>query len=197
MDGSGELGTVPDVRRTPGSATRAGTAADEPAGSARFERMAPEALVDYDEWRGADRDIDQDGIAPARRAGPVAAQGAAGERGRDVRGPQDEIEAWHASGGVPEGFDPREGLRRIRAPFPLAAAAGESIVEGRTMPPTGEASGISPGGRDRDAGIGGGATGAIERLLREQNEMIRQDAQRSASPPIAAPPPLRGGGMRM
>jgi hypothetical protein len=57
--------------------------------------------------------------------------------------------------------------------------------------------GISMGERDPLGGLGAASTATIERLLREQNELIKQDLQRNAHPPIAAPPPMRGGGIRM
>jgi hypothetical protein len=199
-DGTGrseEAGTFSDARPMSGSGGRADAGGVEPGGSERSARMAPQALTDYGEWRAADRGVGRDGSAAARRTGAVAADGSPGGRRRDVRDPQDAIEAWHGSEEVPEGFDPREGIRRVRASFPTAAPAGESLARERPMPPGWGGAGTSPGGRDAEARIGGGATDAIERLLREQNELIRQDIQRNASPPIAAPPPMRGGGIRM
>jgi hypothetical protein len=197
MGRSEEAGTLAAVRSLPGSGRQGGAAAAEPGEFGRSQRMAPGALADYGEWRTADRAAGPDGIAAARRAGPAAADRAAGEPRRDIRDPRDEIEAWHGSGEMPDGFDPREGIRRARAPFPIAAPAGESLAQERAMQPMWRGAGIPSGGRDSEARIGGGATDAIERLLREQNDLIKQDIQRNASPPIAAPPPLRGGGIRM
>ena len=106
-------------------------------------------------------------------------------------------EAWPNSERPSEGFDPREGTRRVRVASPFAVPVDDSFAAGRAMPPVRERAGNSPGERDPEARFGGASTGVIERLLREQNELIRQDLQRNANRPIAAPPPLRGGGMRM
>jgi hypothetical protein len=106
-------------------------------------------------------------------------------------------EARHNGARSPEGFDPLEGYWRIRASSPVAAAADESLADGRAMWPVRRGAGTLYGERGPESRFGGASTGAIERLLREQNELIRQDLQRKASPPIAAPPPMRGGGIRM
>jgi hypothetical protein len=159
--------------------------------------MAPEALADYGEWRNADREGDRDGVGATRRTCTVAADGAAGERRRDMRDVREETEARDGSGWVPDGFDPHEGIRRIHASFPSSASVVESVTREQSMQPIWTGAGISPGGRDTEVRIGGVSTGVIERLLREQNDLIRQDIQRNASPPIAAPPPMCGGGIRM
>ncbi len=197
MARSDETATFSDIRPMSDLGRRTVAGGVDPGGSARSERITPDALADYGQWRTADRDGGRGGIAATRRTSPVAADGANGERRRHRQDPRDEIEAWHASGEVAEGFDPREGIRRTRVSFPISAPSGESLAQERPMQSTWGGAGISPGGRDTEARIGGGATGVIERLLREQNDLIRQDIQRNASPPITAPPPMRGGGIRM
>jgi hypothetical protein len=114
-----------------------------------------------------------------------------------MRAPGEQTESRHEIGGFPDGFDPREGIRRINASFPIPASAIEWMTREQPMQPSWTGAGISPGSRDTEARIGGGSIGVIERLLREQNDLIRQDTQRNMSPPIAAPPPMRGGGIRM
>ena len=128
----------------------------------------------------------------------VGASAADGEAGVQHRGLQQEAEARLANGGNAEGFDPREGLRRIRTTFPMAVPADEPLAEGPAARSMRGGPGASPGAWEPGAGLGGAAIGGtIERLLREQNELIKQDIQRNANPPIAAPPPMRGGGLRM
>ena len=98
---------------------------------------------------------------------------------------------------IAEGSDPREGIRRARASSPVAAPADVSIADGRTTRPGRGTAGFSAGQTDPESRSGVMSNGTIERLLREQNELIRQDLQRNANPSIAAPPPMRGGGIRM
>ena len=152
-------------------------------------RIATEALGDYEGWRNADRGAVATRSRTARRIGTDWRIGET-----SARGPKPGAEPRR----IPEGFDPREGIRPLQAAFPVPGPAVESLAEERATPVLARVeAGASPGGRDADARIGGGSTGVIERLLREQNELIKQDVQRNANPPIAAPPPMRGGGIRM
>ena len=189
--------TRAEVRRRQDLANGADNPDVEPEGFGRDGRMDGEAVTDYVDWMTGARDVTQDGSAAIRTGGPAAVEGAAGAHRRDMPALRVRAEAWHNNEMPPEGFDPREGIRRVRAASPIAAPADDYFTEGRAMRPVRERAGIPPGARDPEARFGGAPTGVIERLLREQNELIRQDLQRNANRPIAAPPPLRGGGMRM
>lgn len=116
---------------------------------------------------------------------------------RDRSSSRDDVPARLGDEGVLEGFDPRGSARRMRAPFPVGPQADGSLADGL---PAWQRAETGPADRQRTAGSqqGGLVQGSvIERLLREQNELIRQDMHRNTSPPLAAPPPLRGGGIRM
>src|SRR6185437_13432240 len=139
-----------------------------------------------------DREETRDRIAAAQRAGTPAS----GAQRRDEQAPPEAPDAWHRSGPSFGSLDPREGIRRTRSSSPIAAPVDESLAPARATPPAREMAGASPGGWDAAAQLGGSSTGLIERLLKEQNELIRQDLRQTASPPIAAPPPMRGGGVR-
>ena len=91
----------------------------------------------------------------------------------------------------PPGIATNKMTRSLTSPSSLApSAAGQWISPPRAT----DSSPIV----DRGSESGFGASnGTIERLLREQNDLIRQDLQRDASRPIAAPPPLRNSGIRM
>jgi hypothetical protein len=168
----------------------------EPVGSGGAGRMGQEAIADYAEWvagggGGGDR------VASARGAVAAAVDGSAGARQREKPVARDEADAWQSSGLIAEGSDPRERIWKARASSPVVAPADVSIADGRTTWPARGTAGFSPSQTDPESRSGVASTGAIERLLREQNELIRQDLQRNANPPIAAPPPMRGGGIRM
>ena len=83
----------------------------------------------------------------------VDASAAAGESGAQHRGLQHEAEARLASGGNAEGFDPREGLRRIRTTFPMAVPADEPLTERRRHGPCERGAGHrrGPGSRAPDS----------------------------------------------
>jgi hypothetical protein len=189
--------TRAEVRRRQDLAKGTDNPDEEPGGLGRTGRMAREAVADYEDWLTGGRDVSRDGWAAIRTGGPTAAAGAAGAQRGDMPASRGGAETWHNGERSPEGFDPREGIRRVRAASPLAAPADDSFAEGWATRPVRERAGIPPGERGPEARFGGASTGVIERLLREQNELIRQDLQRNANRPIAAPPPLRGGGMRM
>jgi hypothetical protein len=153
-----------------------------------------EASADFVGWANSDREGSRTGLTAPWRAGNTIADGS---RHRDLQAGRDEAEARLKNEGASEGIEAREGIRRMRTSFPAAAPADGQHAEERTTGSRAGA-GISPGGRDPNVQLGGAAAvGVIERLLREQNELIRQDLRRNVSPPIAAPPPMRGGGIRM
>ena len=170
--------------------------AGELGGRIRAGQMAREVGAEYVDWKTGRHDGGRDGLAVIRPGGPAVAVGEAGARSRDVPTREAGVEVWH-DGGWSNGIDPREAMWRMRATSPGAAPIDDSIAEGRGMRSVRERVGNPPSARDPVVGFGGASTGAIERLLKEQNELIRQDLQRNANHPIAAPPPLRGGGMRM
>jgi hypothetical protein len=170
---------------------------DEPAGFSRPERMAPGATADYVEWMTGDRDGSGGRVGAARRAGTAAADDAGGAAPRNRQALQEDAGVWRQSGDLGEGVDPRDAIWRTRGSSPIAASADDANTEEWTQRPARGSSGISPGERSPEARSGGASTGVIERLLREQNELIKQDLQQSAYSPIAAPPPMRGGGIRM
>jgi hypothetical protein len=182
-----------DIRLRQGSAGGLGDAGNPPGGSGQPERMAREALAGYAEWMTGDREDTRDRIAAAQRAGTPAS----GAQRSDEQALPEATDAWHRSGPSFGSLDPREGIRRTRASSPIAAPVDESLAQDRATPPSREMAGASPGGWDTGAQLSGSSTGVIERLLKEQNDLIRQDLRRTASPPIAAPPPMRGGGVRM
>jgi hypothetical protein len=153
--------------------------------------MARGAGAGYAEWLTGDREDGRDGLAAARNGD------AAGAPLRDRQALRDATEDWGRSGGPSGSLDPREAIRRARASSPIAAHAEESPLQDRMVQPPQARAGLSSGGLEGGAGLDGMSTGVIERLLREQNELIKQDLQSNAYPPIAAPPPLRGGGIRM
>jgi hypothetical protein len=152
------------------------------------------ASADFVGWANSNREGSRTGLMAHRLAGNTTADGM---RDRDSQAIGHEAEARLKNESASEGLDAREGIRRMRTSFPAAAPADGHLAEERT---TGSRAGVglSPGERDTNLQLGGAATGGvIERLLREQNELIKQDLQRNVSPPIAAPPPIRGGGIRM
>ena len=184
-----------DVRQRRELAQGLGYPAVEPSGVGRLERMPGKAVADYVKWATGDREGSRDGQAATRLVGAAVADG---KSGAQHRGLQQEAVARHESGGATEGFDPQEGIRRIRTASPIAVPADDPLAEEPTIRPMRGRIGFSPAEWEPGAQLRGAATGnAIERLLREQNELIRQDIQRNANPPIAAPPPMRGGGIRM
>jgi hypothetical protein len=182
-----------DVRRGQRFVGGQGDTGKEPA---RAGRVSPEAIAGYLEWMNGGLDGGRDRVAAARRDTMAAAVGEVGERRPDRLAIPDESEASRDGGRPSEGPDPREGIWRVRASSPAAAPSDDLLVEGRAMQAAG-GTGISTGERDPLGRFGAGSTAAIERLLREQNELIKQDLQRNAHPPIAAPPPMRSGGIRM
>lgn len=95
------------------------------------------------------------------------------------------------AGIAPPGIAPNAMTRSPMIPSALTPTADDQW----TSHP--RATNLGPiGGRGSEGGLGA-SNGAIERLLREQNDLIRQELQRDTSRPIAAPPPLRGAGIRM
>jgi hypothetical protein len=166
-------------------------------GFGRPERMAREAVADYVGWMTGDGDGGRNRVAATRRDGAGTADGAAGAQQRDPQALQGAAGAWNNVGGLAEGLDPREAIWRARASAPGAARVDDAAIEGQTMQPGRRRAGSSPGEWDSEARSGVASTGAIERLLREQNELMRQDLHQNANSPLAAPPPLRGGGIRM
>lgn len=182
-----------DIRLRQGVAGGQGDAGSQGSGSGQPDRVAKEAIPGYTEWMTGDREDSPDRVAAAQRVGTAAAEA----QGRDRQALREATEAWHRSGGPAGSLDPREEIRRTRASSPIAAHVDEALPQGRTIQPSPEMGGGSTGGWDPGARLGGSSTGVIERLLREQNELIRQDIQRNSHPPIAAPPPMRGGGVRM
>ncbi|MHB1561850.1 MAG: hypothetical protein ACYC61_30745, partial [Isosphaeraceae bacterium] len=156
----------------------------EPAGSPA-RGLAP----DLAGWKGGSgRSVS------TRPASPGATNPAAPDRRSPAIALDDEAAAGRGFSGAD--IDAWEAIRRMRTAVPLSGPVAGCSSDG----PSGwsRPSSSSPGGREASFQAGGGASGSvIERLLREQNEMIRQDAQRAASPPISAPPPFRGGGLRM
>jgi hypothetical protein len=182
-----------DIRLRQGLAGGVGDPGTRPGQSGQPDRVPQGAIAGYVEWRTGDREDSRDRVAAAQRAGTVTAVA----HQRDRQALRGETEAWNRSGGPSGSPDPREGIRRTRASSPFAAPVDESLPHDRTMQPSREMGGVSPRGLEPGARLGGLSTGVIERLLREQNELIRQDLQRNSHPPIAAPPPMRGGGVRM
>jgi hypothetical protein len=182
-----------DIRLRQGFAGGLGDAGARTGGSGQPERMAREALAGYVEWMTGDREVSRDRVAAAQHIGTPEA----GAQRRDQEALPEATDARHRSGPRPGSLDPREGIRRTRASSPIAAPVDESIAPDRATPPSREMPGASPGEWDAGARLGSSSTDVIVRLLREQNELIRQDLRRTANPPIAAPPPMRGGGARM
>ena len=170
--------------------------AEESGGRSRAGRMTREVVADYADWKAGRCDSSRDGAAAIRPGGPTMAVGQAGARSRDVPAREGGVEPCYDRG-LSNGIDPREAIWRMRATSPVEASIDPSIAEGRAMHSVRERAGNPPGARDPVVGLGVESTGAIERLLKEQNELIRQDLQRNSNHPIAAPPPLRGGGIRM
>jgi hypothetical protein len=175
VQGSAHAGAEPRESGWPGSSTR--EASVDLAGRADSGSEGPRT------W-----------LTTPWRAGDVIADGA---RQHDLQADRDEAEARLKNEGASEGIEAREGIRRMRTSFSAAAPADGQLAKERTAGSRAGA-GNSPGGRDPNVQLGGAAAvGVIERLLREQNELIRQDLQQNVRPPIAAPPPMRGGGIRM
>jgi hypothetical protein len=180
-----------NAEETLGAAQRPAYPGVEPGESGRLGRSAREASADLVGLTTGAHEDSRDGLTAARRAGITSVIGAPQ---RDSMAIREEAETRLNNEKSPEGLDPREGIRRTRSsPATDEQAADEMSTRrarGRSWP--------VPSESDRNNQFGGAATGGvIERLLREQNELIRQDIQRNASPPIAAPPPMRGGGIRM
>ncbi len=95
------------------------------------------------------------------------------------------------TGLVPPGIAPYTITRSATSPSSLAPSA-----DGQWTGPLRNTDFSPIGGRGSVSELGA-ANGTIEHLLREQNELIRQDLQRNSSRPIAAPPPFRNSGIRM
>jgi hypothetical protein len=182
-DGGGRRGTVQ------GSAH----AGAEPRESAWPGSSTREASVDFAGRANSGSEGPRTWLTTPWRSGNTTADGT---REHDLQAVRDEAEARLKNEGASEGIEAREGIRRMRTSFPAAAPADGQHAEERTTGSRAGA-GISPGGQDPNVQLGGAAVGVIERLLREQNELIRQDLHRNVRPPIAAPPPMRGGGIRM
>lgn len=171
---------------------------DDPgAGAGRAGRMAREAVSDYREWMTGGRDGSRGGVAIERSVGPIIPDGEAGMRSPGMEPIRGGGEARQGVAMSPEGWDLLEGIRRARAASPAAPSLAGSPVVGPAMGHAWDRNETAPGGHGSESRFGGASTDVIERLLREQNDLIRQDLQRNAHPPIAAPPPLRGGGIRM
>ncbi len=196
---SGGFGAFPDKNRGLGEDGESRGAVQGPA----YQGIEPresgwrgplhrEASVDLTGWARSDREGGRDGLTSPRRAGDITENGVLQRDPQAIRhGAEQQLNHEAA----PEGLEAREGIRRMRTSF--SAPAGGQFAEEQATGSRGSA-GISPGGKDPSVQLGGAAAiGVIERLLREQNELIRQDLQRNVSPPIAAPPPMRGGGIRM
>jgi hypothetical protein len=184
-----------DVRPGPGFVARGGDTVAESNGSGGAGRISPEAITGYLDWMNGGTNGSPGRDAAIRRDGMAAA----GESG-DLRpaGPAigDEPDAWRGGARPSERPDPREGIWRVRSAAPAVPQPEDSLAEGRATAAA-RVGGTAPGDWNTPGPLGAGSTAAIERLLREQNELIRQDLQRTANTPIAAPPPLRGGGLRM
>ena len=166
--------------------------------------------------------IETDGIGLGTTEGESAAlmgRGAAANYRAWTTGPLDP-RTMPASGpdrpSGPLGMEATRSGGETSFPAPQAAVAGrpgpapnamtrDLTISPSLVPTTREpwtrphqAGDLSPiGSRAMEGGLGASSNGAIERLLREQNDLIRHELQRDASRPIAAPPPLRGGGLRM
>jgi hypothetical protein len=186
-------GILANIRPRQGLAGGLGDAGTQTGGSGQPDRLAQEAIASYVEWMTGDREDSPDRVAAAQRVSTAEADA----QQRDRQALREATEDWQRSGGPAGSLDPREGIRRTRTSSPIVAAVDELLPQDRTIQPSREMAGGSPGGWDPVARLGGFSTGVIERLLREQNELIRQDIQRNSHPPIAAPPPMRGGGVRM
>ncbi len=174
VQGSAHAGAEPRESAWPGSSTR--EASVDSAGRANSSSEGPRTWLTTP-WRSGNTTVDR-------------------TREHDSQAVRDGAEARLKNEAASEGIEAREGIRRLRTSFPAAAPADGQHAEERTTGSRAGA-GISQGGRDPNVQLGGAAVGVIERLLREQNELIRQDLQRNVRPPIAAPPPMRGGGIRM
>ncbi len=140
-------------------------------------------------WKGRSRRRVAHGPAGPGEAGPDALDHRAPATALD-----DDTTAGRGLPGVD--LDAWEAIRRMRTAAPSwEPIARRSFEESAALP---RSSASSQGGPEASFQSGGVTSGSvIERLLREQNDLIRQDAQRAASPPISAPPPLRHGGLRM
>jgi hypothetical protein len=172
VQGSAHAGAEPRESGWPGSSTR-------------------ESPADFVGRANSGREGPQSWLTTPWRAGNTTADGT---RQYDLQTVRDQAEARLKNEGASEGIEAREGIRRMRTSFPAAAPADGHLAEERTTGPRAGA-GLSPGRRDTNLQLGGGANGGvIERLLREQNELIKQDLQRNVSPPIAAPPRCAEGG---
>jgi hypothetical protein len=174
-----------------GAAQRPAYPGVEPGESGRFGRLAREASADFAGLTTEAREGSRDGLKATRRDGNPSV---IGSLQRDSMAIREGAEARLNNEKAPEGLDPREGIRRTRS----SSAVDEQPADEMSIRLARGRSGYVPGESDRNTHFGGAATsGVIERLLREQNELIRQDIQRNTNPPIAAPPPMRGGGIRM
>lgn len=178
------------VRRRQGSGEGAVDPDEEPVWSDTAGRMARQAAADYVGWSAGGHD----GVAANPTGGRAAGDG---PRPHQMPALQGGAEPRRNGAIAPEGFDLLEGIRRARASSMAAAAGDESLAAGSMMRPLGGRDVTSCGEHGPGSRFGGASTDVIERLLREQNELIRQDLRRDAHPAIAAPPPMRGGGIRM
>lgn len=172
--------------------------ADDPgAGASRGGRIPREAASDYLEWVTGGHDGSRGGAGINRSVAPTVPDVEAGMRSTGIEPMRGEVEARQRVAMSPGGFDLLEGIRRARVAPPPAPAPDGSPADGPAMRRERGWASASSGEQGLGSRFGGASTDAIERLLREQNELIRQDLQRNAHPPIAAPPPMRGGGIRM
>lgn len=177
------MGAFAELRQGGNLSGGVGGPVEEPGASDRAGRTAQGAAADY--LRGMS-DGSRDGAWAARPGVP----------GSDSSASRGVLDAPQDVGGPAEGSDPREAIWRTRASSP-GLAADPSPADEPAMRSARGWSASPSGGHDPESRSGAVSTEAIERLLREQNEMIRQDLQRNVAVPIAAPPPMRGGGLRM
>ncbi len=174
------------------------SASTEPDPATMLSRPAsPPARTSSPDLAGSTNEEGRPGREQLFNSRSVAGTPVAGVPGRGSRALGLEDDSLAGPGAPGADFDAGEAIRKMRSASPASASLASRPAEASAS--WGQAASAGPsGGRDTMFPSGGPSSGTvIERLLREQNEMIRQDAQRSASPPISAPPPLRGGGLRM
>lgn len=186
-----------EILGRPGPASGVDIVGQGPNEAGRGGWMGRGASVDYQAWSTGELDGGRDAATAGQPDRPLARVGAEGGWGDGGPTLPDRAEARHDGMILSQHFALRDKTWKNPISSPIASASNDPATDGHSTRPDRGSYSTPSRNWGPEAGFGASATSVIERLLREQNDLIRQDLQRDAGRPIAAPPPMRGGGIRM